>query len=148
MGLRDDIQRAQTDALKMKESEKLSTLRMLWSAIRTEEINQRKELEDSDIVAVVSRQIKQLQDSLHDFRTANRTDLADKADKEIALLQTYLPKQLSDEELAAVVDRIVTDAKANGVADAGRVMGMVMKEVKGVADGNRVREMVAKRMGG
>lgn len=146
MPLREQIQSAQKEALKDRDAERLSTLRMLWSAIRTEEINQQRELAEAEIVAVVSRQIKQAQDALQDFERGARQDLIQKAKLEIDLLRGYLPAQLSDEELLAVVDQILGSASFTGAPDIGRVMGLVMKEVKGQADGNRVRALVAKKL--
>ena len=146
MPLREQIQSAQKEALKDRDAERLSTLRMLWSAIRTEEINQQRELAEAEIVAVVSRQIKQAQDALQDFERGARQDLIQKAQLEIDLLRGYLPAQLSDEALLAVVDKILGSASFTGAPDIGRVMGLVMKEVKGQADGSRVRALVAKKL--
>ena len=139
MPLRDQIQKAQQEALRAKDSARLTTLRLLWSAIRTEEINERKELGDIEIVAVVSRQVKQLEDALRDFTAANRQDLIDKGKQEIELLKTYLPTQLTDEELTQYIKQAITAVNAATVKDIGRVMGVVMKQVQGKADGNRVR---------
>ncbi len=144
MALRDDIQSAQTSAMKARQTETLSTLRMLWSAIRNEEINLRQELTDEEVVGVVSRQIKQLRDSATDFAAGGRIDLAEKASAEIKLLETYLPVQMSDEELDSVTKKIINDLSATGVGDVGKVMGNVMKQVKGKADGNRVRNIVTR----
>ncbi len=142
MPLRDDIQRAQATALKERQADRLSTLRMLWSAIRNEEINQRVELDDTGVQGIVARQVKQLADALKDFEAGHRDDLADKARAEIALLQTYLPTQLSDQELQTIVEQVVKDSGGVQADQVGKVMGMIMKEVKGRADGNRVRAMV------
>lgn len=146
MTLRDDIQRAVREAMKAKDHASLETLRMLWAAVRNEEIRDRAVLSDDDIVAVISRQVKQLQDSLKDFTAGARPDLVDKTNAEIALLAAYLPEQLSDEGLLAVVDRVMNALAPAGAGDLGKVMGAVMKEVKGTADGNRVRAMVALRL--
>lgn len=142
MGLRDELQRAQQEALRGKQAEVLATLRVLWSSIRTEEINQRKELSDEEIVAVIARQVKQSHDALSDFTKGGRADLVAKTEQEIALLQSYLPKQMTDEEIRAVVSRVIASSGAVGAKDVGRVMGLAMKEMKGTADGNRVRGIV------
>lgn len=144
MPLRDDIQQAQTAALKARDAARLSTLRMLWSAIRTEEINQQAELSDEGIVAVVSRQLKQLRDSLADFERGGRDDLVAQARVEMQLLEAYLPAQLSDSDLETVVKRVITQTGVADQSGIGRVMGMVMKEVQGKADGTRVRVMVTR----
>ncbi|MEK7623709.1 MAG: GatB/YqeY domain-containing protein [Patescibacteria group bacterium] len=144
MPLRDAIKQAQEQALKARDTGKVSTLRLLWSNVRTEEINQRKELDDGGVVAVVARMIKQLKDSIVDFTTGGRDDLKTKAEAEVRLLEEYLPKQLSDEELEGIVKKIALEIGLSGQSQAGQVMGTVMKIVKGQAEGNRVREMVNK----
>lgn len=148
MALRDDIQRAQIEAMKEKDSAKRETLRLLWSVIRTEEINKRAELDDAGTIAVISRQMKQLEDALKDFTAAGRSDLIAKANAEKQILSAYLPSQLSDEDLKNVVERVIGSFGAATMADSGKIMGAVMKEVKGVADGNRVRDMVSKILKG
>lgn len=142
MGLRDDIQRAMEEALKGRQAEVLGTLRVLWSSIRTEEIDARKEFGDAEIIAIVGRHMKQLKDALADFAKGGRTDLVEKTEREIRLFESYVPKQLSDEEIRAVLSRIITASGASGAKDIGKVMGVSMKEMKGVADGNRVRQML------
>ena len=143
------------DALKSGDMATLSTLRMLWSAIRMEEIDTKENCSDAAVERLVSRTVKQLQDALHDFEKGGRQDLVEKTRAEMALLQTYLPAQLSDEELRVIIERGLTGLPAlptgrqagqAGVTDKsqmGRAMGAVMKEVGGRADGNRVRTMLA-----
>lgn len=143
MGLRDDIQLAQQEALRAKDAVRLGVLRLLWSAIRTEEINERRELAEGDIVALVRRHIKQLLDAREDFVRGNRSDLISKTDAEVVLLRQYLPPELEESALQAIVSRVIQESGAKSSADVGRVMGAVMKEVQGKADGNRVRAMVS-----
>ncbi|HYE59797.1 MAG TPA: GatB/YqeY domain-containing protein [Candidatus Kapabacteria bacterium] len=144
MSLRDSIRQAQTQAMKDRNAEVTDMLRMLWSQIRNEEIAQQHDVTDEDIVQIVSRQVKQLQDALQDFTKGGRTDLIEKTNKEIAFLQQYLPVQLSDEELETIVKEVIAASGAASGNDTGKVMGTVMKQVKGKADGNRVREMVTR----
>lgn len=146
MPLRDNVKSAQDAALKSRNSASLSTLRMLWSGVRTEEINQQKELDDAGVVAVVWRQIKQLEDSQKDFAAGGRLDLTEKAKAEIAILAQYLPVQMNDDELEEAVKAEIEIARAAGSADVGRVIGRVMKSVKGKADGNRVRLAVERNI--
>lgn len=144
--LREDITRALTDAMKARDADTVSTYRMLTSAIRREEIDGQKTIDDSGVEQVIRRQVKQLIDALNDFRTGKRSDLIQKTEKEIALLQRFLPAELSTEELTIIVDRVVTELGTPTKNDIGRVMAAVMKEVKGRADGNRVRDLVSQKL--
>ncbi len=146
MGLRDDINKARMMAMKEGNPEKLSTLRMLWSAIANEEIETKEPLTDEQVQAVVARQVKQLNDSLNDFQEASRNDLAEKAKNEIALLHGYLPEQLSDEDLTKIIDDTISETGADGPQAMGQVMGAVMGKVKGRADGERVRTQVQQKL--
>lgn len=149
MPLRVNILDAQKDAMKEKDEAKLATLRMLWSAIRNQEIDGgHKELSDEEIQKVVATQIKQLRDAMADFSKGGRQDLVQKSEAEIKILQIYLPKQMSDEELKVLVERAVKDSGLSGAQSSGKVIGLVMKEVRGKADGNRVKEMVEKILAG
>lgn len=139
MSIRQQLQDELKIAMKERQEDRLSTLRMLWSQIRNSEIDKKHELTDDEILEVVGRSVKQLKDSINDFNTGGRTDLVAKTQAEVDLLQTYLPAQLSDEELRAIVIKVLSE---NNLTDAGKAMGAVMKEVKGKADGNRVRQMV------
>lgn len=139
MPLRDDIRMAQTVAQKARDAFKTDALRNVWSAIRNEEIDVRHDLSDDETVALVGRLVKQLRDALLDFRAGGREDLVEKNEREISLLETFLPPQLSDEELRVAVEKAIGAVGANSPDDVGKVMGSTMKEVKGKADGNRVR---------
>jgi len=118
-------------------------LRILLSAIKNEEIETKEPLSDEATLQVIARQKKQLQDALMDFERGGRADLVEKTQKEIAILDQYLPAQMPDEELDAMVASVIQETGARTPADMGRVMGAVMKQVGGKADGTRVREKVA-----
>ncbi len=145
MTLRSEIQEKQYDAMKQGDADKLSILRLLMSAIKNEEIELKRELNDEETQAVVGRQVKQLNDSIKDFEAGGRSDLVEKTQKEVEVLKEYLPEQLSDEELESIIDKKITELSA-GPQDIGKVMGAVMKEAKGKADGNKVREIVSKKL--
>ncbi|OGH83427.1 MAG: glutamyl-tRNA amidotransferase [Candidatus Magasanikbacteria bacterium RIFOXYC2_FULL_40_16] len=145
MTLRSEIQEKQYDAMKKGDAERLSIMRLLNSAIKNEEIELRRDLNDEEAQAVVGRQVKQLKDALKDFEAGGRKDLMDKTQKEIEILEEYLPEQMSDEKLEEIVGKIIEQMSA-GPQDVGKVMGAVMKEVKGQADGNKVREIVSKKL--
>lgn len=142
MPLRDDIHVAQINAIKERNADKTSVLRILWSAIRNEEIDKRRDLSDDEVIAVVSRQVKQLEDANTDFEKGGRTDLVDKNKQEIEILRSYLPAQLSDDELRTIIKTIMAAQGPIDPAQSGKLIGVVMKEVKGKADGNRVRTMM------
>ena len=124
---------------------KTSVLRLLISAINYYEIqkggagyNATKE----DILSVIGSQIKQRRDSIEEYNKANRPELADKEQKELEILQTYMPEQMSEEEVKKLVDQAVSQANASTIQDMGKVMGILMPKVKGKADGNLVSNLV------
>lgn len=139
MTLVQTILEAQKEAMKKRDAETLSILRVLSSAVKNEQIEKQRELTDAEAQQVIARQVKQLKDALTDFEKAERADLIEQAKKEVALLSAYLPQQLSDEELRALIARVI---EANQGTEPGRMMGPVMKEVAGRADGNRVKAML------
>lgn len=142
MSLRALIAEALAEALKARNVEKLSILRMLWSAIKNAEIDKKGELTDGEIQQVALRQVKQLNDALKDFEKGGREDLIKKTKFEIETLQQYLPEQLSNEKLIEIVKKVLNGSGTKSPQDLGKIMGAVMKEVKGKADGNKVREIV------
>ena len=142
MSLRDDIHQEQLKAMKDRNEGKLSTLRLLSSAIKNIEIEKHHDLDDVEVVEVVARQVKQLRDALKDFMTGGRTDLVDRTNEEIALLESYLPKQLTDDELKTIIEKVLSDNSITEAKDLGKATGLVMKEVKGKTDGNKVKEIL------
>jgi len=148
MTLRSDILGAQKEALKAHDEARLAVLRMLWSAIRNQEIEKgHTELNDEEVQKMAATQIKQLKDAAVDFARGDRQDLVAKSEAEIKILQAYLPEQMSDEELRSLVEKIIKESGLSGTA-VGKAIGSVMKEVKGRADGNRVKEIVSKILAG
>ncbi|MBT4941781.1 MAG: GatB/YqeY domain-containing protein [Candidatus Magasanikbacteria bacterium] len=144
MMLRDSILEDRKRAMKEKDSETLSTLRLLCSQIKNDEIEQVRHLTDEEVQTVVLRQIKQLNEGLKDFKDAERGELIEKTEKEIAVLTQYAPEQLSDEKLMHVVESVI--AALGPDAPMGQVMGGVMQQVQGSADGNRVRQCVEQKL--
>ena len=142
MVLREQIVEAQKKAMKEKNAEKLSILRVLWAAIKNEEIDRRQELTDEQVQEVVARQVKQLKDALVDFERGGRADLIEKTNQEISVLVEYLPEQMSDDDLEKLIKNILTDNNITDTKDAGRAMSVVMPAVKGKADGSKVRNIV------
>lgn len=131
-------------AMKQSQPEATTTLRMVVSALRNEQIAQQKDLTDEDVVAVVSREVKKRRDSVTQFEAAGRADLADKEKSEITILQKYLPAQLSEDQIREQVKIIIGE---NAGAPFGKVMGAAMARLKGQADGNVVQRIVKEQLG-
>lgn len=144
MSLLETVHRDRVVAMKEKSERRLSVLRMLAAAIKNEEIEKRGAIDDAAVVAIISRQVKQTKDARTDFVKSGREDLVAQADEELAILSSYLPEQMLDEELQSIVLETIQDLGASSLADSGKVMGAVMGKVKGKADGNRVKEIVGR----
>ena len=134
MSLKLKINEDMKSAMKARQTEKLSTIRMLLAAMKQVEVDERVELDDNRIVAIITKMVKQRQDSVKIYREAKRDDMADKEAAEITVLQAYLPQQLSTDEIAAAVDKAIIQTGANGMADMGKVMGILKGELAGRAD--------------
>jgi uncharacterized protein len=129
-------------AMRAKDKETLQVIRMLKASIQNEQIKKGQDLNDEEELTVLSREMKQRRDSLAEFEKADRTDLADKVKKEIVIVENYLPAQLSEEEIRAIVTEAVAKTGATSPKEFGKVMGAVMPKVKGKADGNQVNAIV------
>lgn len=132
--LKDRITDDMKSAMRAKETERLSTIRMLLAAIKQKEVDERISVDDAQVVGLVDKLIKQRKDSVAAYQQAGRTDLADKESAEITVLQGYLPQRLSAEEIAAEVGAIVAELGAKGPGDMGKVMGAVKARLAGKAD--------------
>lgn len=143
MTLVERIDQEMKDAMKAKDEAKLSTVRMVRSALKNKQIDLGHPLTDDEAQAVVRTMVKQYKDAVTDFTTAGRTDLVDKQNAEIAILETYLPAQMSDADIEGIAKSVIAAQNATA-KDIGRVMGAVMKEVAGRADGNRVKDVIGK----
>ncbi len=143
MSLLEQISDDMKTAMKEKSEQALSTLRMLKSALKNKQIELIRELNEEEILAVIQTQVKQLNESLDGAIKAGRTELEEKAKAELAVLKSYLPAELSDEELTAAVREVMKDA-GDLAQDVGKLMGLVMAKVKGRANGQKVREIVEK----
>jgi uncharacterized protein len=130
------------DAARAKDARRLGTLRMLKSQMKYREIERAKPLDDADVVSVIGSMIKQRKDSAAQYLAGNRPDLTANENAEIAILEGYLPRQLTDEELAALVQESVTASGATGVRDMGAVMKVLMPKIAGRAEGKRVSDAV------
>lgn len=142
MSLREKIAADLVKAQKAKDELTISVLRMLTAAIKNAEIALRpKILEEGDVESLISKEMKKLKDSWQDFKTAAREDLIAKIEKEITIVEGYLPKQMSVDEVRDIVKKTIAEMKAT-VADLGKVMGRLSKELKGKADGGIIAQVV------
>ena len=148
MPLRDQLNEDIKASMKAREAERLAALRLMLSAVKQREVDERITLDDTGVIGVVEKMIKQRKDSIAQFEKAARQDLADKEKYEISVLQGYLPQQLSPAEVEAIVDEAVAATGAKGAADMGKVMGVVKPRVAGKADMGKVSALVKAKLAG
>ena len=142
--LREQINNDVKEAMKAKETQKRDALRLLTSAIKQIEVDERKEFTDADIVAIIQKQVKQRQDAIEQYQTADRQDLIEKEKLEINYYMPYMPKQLDEAELEAAIKTIIDKVGASSMKDMGKVMGVASKELAGTSNGKAINEMVKK----
>lgn len=147
MTLKERITEDMKAAMRAKEAERLGAIRMLTAAIKQKEVDERIELDDAAVVAIVDKLLKQRKDSIEAFEKAGRQDLADKEKSEMAVLQVYLPARLSPDEIAAEVKAIVAELGAKGPGDMGKVMGAVKARLAGKAEMGQVSAAVKAALG-
>ncbi len=134
MSLKDQINEDMKSAMRAKEAERLGTIRLLLSAMKQKEVDERITLDDAAVIAIVDKLIKQRKDSVSAYAQAQREDLADIERKEIVVLEAYLPQRMSAEEITAAVQALVAELGASGPGDMGKVMGAVKARLAGKAD--------------
>lgn len=144
--MRDQILNDIIVAMKSQDKEKLSVLRMVKGAMQLEEIKKKSSLNDDDMVALLAKQIKTRKESILDFEKGNRQDLIDQANKEIAILNEYMPSQLSDEEVGRIIDDAFSKINPTSPSDMGKIMGMITPSLKGKADMSLVSKMVKDKL--
>ncbi|KWR78606.1 GatB/YqeY domain-containing protein [Cupriavidus sp. IDO] len=142
MSLKARISEDMKAAMRARETERLGTIRLLLAAIKQREVDERIELDDTAVLAVVEKLIKQRKDSISQFQAAGRNDLADKELAEVEVLKVYMPAALSDAEVAAEVQQAVTDSGATGPQEMGKVMGLLKARLAGRADMTAVSALV------
>lgn len=144
MALKQQIQQDMLAAMKAHDEVKLSALRMLKAAImKFETSDERKEATDADVMTLLGKEVKQRRDSIEGFKAGNRPELAKKEEQEMVVLQSYLPAQMSEEEVKGLIKEVIAQVGATSKADMGKVMGTLMPRVKGKADGGMVNKLVA-----
>ena len=135
-------------AMRAKDAARLSAVRLILAAIKQREVDERKELTDADVVAVVEKMIKQRRESIAQYEQASRKDLADVEKFELQLLSGYLPQQMGDAEVSQAVDAAIAEAKPTGIKDMGKVMAVLKPRLAGKADMGKVSNLVKGKLSG
>jgi hypothetical protein len=148
MTLQTRIESAMRDAMRARDQRRTSTLRMAMAAAKNRQIELGRELSDEDMVEVLGRQVKQRRESIEQFRAGGREEMAANEEAEAQILAEFLPEQLSEGELTAMVDEAVAETGAAGPGDMGKVMGALMPKTRGRANGKLVSDLVRRRLGG
>jgi len=133
-------------AMKNQNKEVLSVLRMVKGAMQLEEINKKRELNDDEVIGIIAKQIKTRKESIVEFEKGNRSDLIEQTKKEIEILESYMPEQLSEEEINKAIDEAFSKINPTGMSDVGKIMGYLTPILKGKADLGIVNKMVRDRL--
>ncbi len=141
--LNDDLRQS----LKERDKCRSSVIRLLLSAIHNAEIARRDSLEDFDILGVIAKEIRQRKESIEAFKKGNRLDLVAQEEAELAILEMYLPEQMSHDEIFSIASKVIKEVAAQGPRDMGRVMGKLMPQLKGKADGKVINKIVTELLG-
>ncbi|HEY3655729.1 MAG TPA: GatB/YqeY domain-containing protein [Steroidobacteraceae bacterium] len=148
MSLKERITEDMKAAMRSGEKERLGVIRMLTAAIKQREVDERITLDDAQVLSVLEKMIKQRKESLVQFQAGNRPDLVDKESSEITLLQGYMPSQLSDAEIDALIADAITSTGAASIKDMGKVMGIIKAKAQGRADMAAVGAKIKAKLGG
>lgn len=147
MSLKEQISNDIKTAMKEKNAPLRDALRLLSSAMKQIEVDERKELSDDDIIKIIQKQVKQRNDAMAQYKEAGREDLYEQEASEAAIFETYLPKQLDDAELETAIKAIIAEVGAETMKDIGKVMGAASKSLGAQADGKRINECAKKILG-
>ena len=146
MSLKEQINSEMIAAAKAKDSLKLGAIRMIKTALHNKEIDAKRELNDAEILQVLSSIVKQRKDSIEQFKAGNRQDLVEKEEHELKIVQAFMPEQMSAEEIAAEVMKVIAECGAMSVKDMGKVMKILMPRVAGKADGKLLSDTVKAKL--
>lgn len=144
MSLKETLMEDMKNSMKNKDTIKKNTITMVRAAIKQREVDERIELSDGDVLDIISKQVKEKRAAIEEFKRGNRQDLVDLTNSEIDILLEYLPTQLSEEEVEAIVKEVIAEVNATSMKDIGMIMKTVMPRVKGRTDGNIVNKAVKK----
>lgn len=146
MALKEQLLADLKSAMKEKDTIKKQTVTMIRAAILQVEKDNKIELDDQGILDIISKQMKQRRDALEDFKKAQREDLIEQTEAEMKIIEAYLPKQLTREEIEAIVDETIQETGVESIKDMGKIMGALMPKVKGLADGKLVNQIVREKL--
>jgi hypothetical protein len=147
MSLKERIQQDMKDAMRAADKPRLGTIRLILAAIKQIEVDERKDLDDTGITIVLDRMVKQRRESISQFEKAGRTDLVDQEAAELAIIQTYLPEPLSENELNTLIDEAMAQTGASSIKDMGKVMALLKPKLQGRADMGAVSALIKARLG-
>ena len=142
MSLKDQLNDDLKESMKNKQQVRKSVVTLIRAAIKQKEVDERVVLDDNAVMDLISKQLKQSNDALEDFTKAGRDDLISQTKEEIEILMSYLPKQLTDDELREMIKEAITQVNAQSSKDMGKIMGVLMPKTKGKADGKRINTLV------
>ena len=143
----EQVKAAMKAAMKAREKETLATIRLIQAEFKRVEVDERIEIDDARALAIMDKMVKQRRDSASQYRNADRPELADKEDAEIAIIQTFLPAQLTDDEIDALIDEALIGIDAEGMAAMGQLMGKLKPQLQGRADMGQVSQRVKAKLG-
>jgi len=146
MTLKAQISEDMKSAMRAKEGTRLGTIRLLLAAMKQREVDERIELSDIDVISIIEKMLKQRRDSIAAYESAKRVDLADVEKAEVLVLQAYLPKQLTEEEVAVLLEKVVADTAAASMKDMGKVMAAIKPLVAGKADMGKISGLIKARL--
>ncbi len=147
VGLKEQLQRDLQDAMRQQDEPRKIAIRLTLTAIKMSEVEKGSELDDAAVLTQIAKQVKQRRESIDAYKKAERQDLVAQEESELAVLQTYLPKQLSREELTQAVREVVDETGATGPRDKGKVMPILIKRLAGRAEGREINEVVMELLG-
>jgi uncharacterized protein YqeY len=147
MSIKDRIQQDMKDAMRARDKERLATIRLILAAIKQREVDERIELDDSQVIAVLDKMVKQRRESIAQFEQAGRDDLIAQEQGELEVITPYLPAALSEAEITQLIDEAMQDTGASSIKDMGKVMGQLKPKLQGRADMGAVSAMIKARLG-
>lgn len=134
-------------AMRERDKERLATIRLILSAVKQQEVDNRTEVTDADLLVILDKMVKQRKDSIDQFTKAGRTELADKEQSEIEVIQIYLPQPLSEQEITSLIEEAIAATGAESMRDMGKVMGMLKPKLQGRADMAQVSGLIKSKLG-
>ena len=148
MGLKERLEGDYKKAMKEGDKLKVSTIRLVLAEVKNEEIAKRGELDEEQMLGIIAREARKRKESIEEFERGGRQDLVDKEKQELAIIEGYLPEQISDDELRSIIEETISETGATSARDLGKVMGKLMPRIKGKADGKKANQIVRELLEG